>query len=84
MKTDKIEDTLRCIKLVRVMWKNIKKKVSDFFFEEIEIEENDEDQIKTTPNRNISDQNRVVNAKVKYEYPKKQDAPFRFPVIPYE
>lgn len=84
MKTDKIEDTLRCIKLVRVMWKNIKKKVSDFFFEEIEIEENDEDQIKTTPNRNISDQNRVVNAKVKYEYPKKQDAPFRFPVIPDE
>lgn len=66
------------------MWKNLKKKVSDFFFEEIEEYEEEPIQPNTTPKRQISIPNETVNAKVRYEYPKQQQAPFRFPVIPDE
>src|SRR5699024_2922809 len=63
------------------MWNFLKKKVSNFFFEEIEEEivmsENEE------PKKN-RDQ-RIVKPKVTYQYPKKeQHTPFRFPVIPDE
>lgn len=64
------------------MWKNWKKKVSDFFFEEV-IEEDDEQAIHST-NRNVSGHHGALNAKITYQYPKKQKAPFRFPVIPDE
>ncbi len=64
------------------MWKQWKKKVSNFFFEEIVIEEEDEG-IEQEPNKqNVN--TRDVNTKIAYQYPKDQDTPFRFPVIPDE
>ncbi|MEI3613498.1 DNA translocase FtsK [Pseudogracilibacillus sp. SO30301A] len=64
------------------MWKQWKKKVINFFFEEIVIEEEDEG-IEKEPNKQIVNI-RDVNTKIAYQYPKDQDTPFRFPVIPDE
>src|SRR5690625_65370 len=66
------------------MWKQWKKKVSNFFFEEIVIEEEIKNN-ETTKEQNKQIVNtRDVNTKITYQYPKDQDTPFRFPVIPDE
>lgn len=65
------------------MWKNIKKKVTDFIFEEIEEEFDDADFEENTKSYQLKDDEKV-RAKVTYEYPKKTESPFRFPLIPDE
>lgn len=64
------------------MWKNWKKKVSDFFFEEIYEEDDDIDSGNDISLKNEG--NRTVSTRVTYQYPKDQQTPFRFPVIPDE
>ena len=74
------------------MWKDWKKKVSDFFFYEVEVESEEEieevaepkQRKASTTNRQIAGSSRAVNAKVTYEYPKEQERAFRFPLIPDE
>lgn len=63
---------------------NWKKRVSDFFFDEIEIEVEEEvsEQNNNPVYRTYPTSNKAVNTKVAYQYPKKNQAPFRFPVIP--
>src|SRR5699024_218972 len=68
------------------MGKNWKKKVSDFFFYEKELIEEVKEEVQEvkpeTINRQMTETNRAVNAKVTYQYPKEEETPFRFPVIP--
>ena len=66
------------------MWKQWKKKVSNFFFEEIIIEEEIEDKEIQKEQSKQTSHIRDVNTKITYQYPKDQDTPFRFPVIPDE
>ncbi len=65
---------------------NWKKRVSDFFFEEteIEIEEEMKEQNGDPVYRTHPTYRKPVNTKVAYQYPKRHDAAFRFPVIPDE
>src|SRR5690625_3322332 len=60
------------------MWKDWKRKVSNFFFEEVEEEVEIPENEERINNRN----HRRANTKVTYQYPKEQHPPFRFPVIP--
>lgn len=65
---------------------NWKKRVSDFFFEEteIEIEEEMKEQNGDPVYRTHPTYRKPVNTKVAYQYPKRHDVAFRFPVIPDE
>lgn len=65
---------------------NWKKRVSDFFFEETEIEMEEEmkEQNGDPVYRTHPTYRKPVNTKVAYQYPKRHDAAFRFPVIPDE
>src|SRR5690625_4279398 len=65
---------------------NWKKRVSDFFFEETEIdmEEEMKEQSGDPVYRTHPTYRKPVNTKVAYQYPKRHDAAFRFPVIPDE
>src|SRR5690625_3978351 len=67
------------------MSNNWKKRVSDFFFEEIEVEiEEIKEQNGDPVYRSHPTHQKPVNTKVAYHYPKNNKAPFRFPVIPDE
>ena len=71
------------------MWKNWRKKVSDFFYEDVIEEDESEQQVQfeekdILKNRAQVNDNQTVHTKIAYKYPKKQNAPFRFPVIPDE
>src|SRR5699024_3586758 len=70
------------------MSNNWKKRVSDFFFEEIEIEieENkpEEKQSEYPVERTYPTNKQSINTRVAYHYSKKKQTPFRFPVIPDE
>src|SRR5690625_2351856 len=67
------------------MSNNWKKRVSDFFFEEIEVEiEEKKEQNGDPVYRSHPTHQKPVNTKVAYHYPKNNKAPFRFPVIPDE
>lgn len=61
------------------MWKNWKKKVTDFIFEEIE-----EDLVIEQEDREKPFNKRQINAQVTYQYPNQTEVPFRFPLIPDE
>lgn len=76
------------------MWKNWKKRISDIFFREIEVEEYEEIEEEETPKQNgtnyatqrrnvTMDQPLQEDFKVMYQYPKNNHA-FSFPVIPDE
>src|SRR5699024_1812438 len=68
------------------MSSNWKKRVSDFFFEEIEIEieENkpEEKQSEYPVERTYPTNKQSINTRVAYHYSKNKQTPFRFPVIP--
>lgn len=66
------------------MSNNWKKRVSDFFFEEIEVEMEEEikEQSGNPVYRTHPTYRKPVDTKVTYQYPKKHGASFRFPVIP--
>ena len=66
------------------MSNNWKKRVSDFFFEEIEVEMEEEikEQSGNPVYRTHPTYRKPVDTKVTYQYPKKDGASFRFPVIP--
>jgi len=70
------------------MSNNWKKRVSDFFFEEIEIEieENkpEEKQSEYPVERTYPTNKQSINTRVAYHYSKNKQTPFRFPVIPDE
>lgn len=68
---------------VREMWKDFRKKVTDFLYEEIEEEEAETAEIEKqfSGGRKLD---RKMDTKVAYEYPKKDTARFRFPLIPDE
>lgn len=61
------------------MWKHLRKRVSNFFFE-YEYEEQDEEEKKGNRVEHPLMNDRQVKARMTYQYPKK--SPFRFPVIP--
>lgn len=73
------------------MWEQFKKRVTDFIYEEIDEEnQNEEKKEKKEP---VSERRQVplrtnrstaLQAKVKYEYPRPSGGNFRFPVIPDE
>src|SRR5699024_8510829 len=65
------------------MSNNWKKRVSDFFFEEIEVEiEEIKEQNGDPVYRSHPTHQKPVNTKVAYHYPKNNKATFSFPVIP--
>src|SRR5699024_8712609 len=68
------------------MSNNWKKRVSDFFFEEIEIEENEpeEKQSEYPVERTYPTNKQSINTRVAYHYAKNKQPTFRFPVIPDE
>src|SRR5699024_4188422 len=63
------------------MSNNWKKRVSDFFFEEIEIE-TEEKQSEYPVERTYPTNKQSINTRVAYHYSKNKQTPFRFPVIP--
>src|SRR5690625_66146 len=68
------------------MSNNWKKRVSDFFFEEVEIDENDpeEKQSEYPVERTYPTKKQSINTRVAYRYAKNKQPTFRFPVIPDE
>ncbi|HLR72627.1 MAG TPA: DNA translocase FtsK [Pseudogracilibacillus sp.] len=68
------------------MSNNWKKRVSDFFFEEIEIGENEpeEKQSEYPVERTYPTNKQSINTRVAYHYAKNKQPTFRFPVIPDE
>lgn len=63
------------------MWRNMKKKVYDFFFyEQIEMIEVIDEEKKKKKQPPIEPSERTIETKVMYEYPEKRE--FRFPIIP--
>src|SRR5699024_7190693 len=65
------------------MWKSWKRKVSNFFFEEVREAADVEEEKKALPfEEDPEAKNRSIHTKVTYQYPPEQPAPFRFPVIP--
>jgi len=68
---------------VSIMWKSWKRKVSNFFFEEVREAADVEEEKKALPfEEDPEAKNRSIHTKVTYQYPPEQPAPFRFPVIP--
>lgn len=66
-----------------IMWKSWKRKVSNFFFEEVREAADVEEEKKALPfEEDPEAKNRSIHTKVTYQYPPEQPAPFRFPVIP--
>ena len=74
-------------------WSNLKDKFIDMFYKEIEVEEETLDvDVKdasgqvygTEQYRLASIEPEKKDVKVRYQYPRKRDVPFRFPVIPDE
>lgn len=72
-------------------WRNIKDKIIALFYKEIEIEE-EEPEVKDANGsfygiehyRTPSMEEKSSEVKVRYQYPRKDGSPFRFPVIPDE
>src|SRR5690625_3265654 len=63
------------------MWKNIRKKINDFIFEEIEEELEVDAQYGQDVHR-IQHDTQSIRTKVAYQYPENEETKFRFPVIP--
>src|SRR5699024_2506912 len=71
-------------------WSNLKDKFIDLFYKEIEVEEEEELDVKDANGEvyGIEQYHLAANeaakkdVKIRYQYPRKTDAPFRFPVIP--
>src|SRR5699024_6241047 len=71
------------------MWENFKKKVTNFIYEEIEEEIEEQPEIEEHESAQIPDRGRDrsqhdVKTRMTFEYPKKGSSEFRFPVIPDE
>jgi S-DNA-T family DNA segregation ATPase FtsK/SpoIIIE len=66
---------------VSILWKSWKDKIIDFFYKEIE-EEMDMKDLKVKAQSSSTAENRSVETKVAYQYPKNLKPPFRFPIIP--
>ncbi|HLS23614.1 MAG TPA: DNA translocase FtsK [Pseudogracilibacillus sp.] len=68
------------------MWENFKKRVTDFIYEEIDEEE--EEQFNHRAERkqvqHRTNRRKPVHARMTYEYPKHSSGNFRFPLIPDE
>ncbi|HLS66701.1 MAG TPA: DNA translocase FtsK [Pseudogracilibacillus sp.] len=63
------------------MWKHIRKKISNFIFEE--LEEELEVEAEYVQERQHTEKDvQPIRAKVAYQYPENEEAKFRFPVIP--
>src|SRR5690625_343399 len=63
------------------MWKHIRKKISNFIFEELE-EELEVEAEYVQEGQHTEKDVQPIRAKVAYQYPENEEAKFRFPVIP--